>query len=375
MIRKIKFKILCLLMFFCQIIYGIEKNKVVLESFEGKQYSDNPRAISEKLFSLYPNYKIVWLLKNNKIDEKNSYIPKNVIQISDTIFNRIKQIATCKVYITNETLNDKYYKSKKQLYIQTWHGDRPFKKILNDSKPVSISDNKLVDICIAGSDFGENLYKRAFKYNGKILKVGSPRNDKLIQNNINEINRIKESLNIDKQKVLLYAPTFRDNLDERQKVDLNFNAILEALKKKYEQEWICLFRAHPCSNGLDCIDNNKIIDVTNYPDMADLLLISDFLITDYSSSASDFILKNKPIILYQRDSLEYQKNCRKVYFDAKEIGYIVAEKQDEIIDIIRNKNEEDYLKSCNKVKKFFNLCETGKSSEIICNLINEWIEK
>lgn len=375
LVKKVIYK--CFMLLY-RIIYGIDDNKIVFLSFGGKQYSDNPRAISEKLHEIYPDYKVVWILDKSIMN--NRFVPEYVIKVKRTTFNTMKELATCKVFVTNINVSPNNLKSKKQLYIGTWHGDRAIKKILYDANPDKdktnpIADNKLIDIYMAGSDYGEMLYNRSFKYNGGILKVGCPRNDRLISCNKNETSEILSQLKIKDKMILLYAPTFRDkDRESKQNIELDLIRVLNELEKKYQKEWVCLLRSHVISTGLNSENkDNRIIDVTKYPDMTDLLMITDFLITDYSSSAGDLVLRNKPVVLFQPDIKDYTSNSRKLDIDCREAGYIVAESNDEIINIIENYSYENYVESCKKIYEFYGICETGKSSEIICNKINDWI--
>ena len=376
---KIKRMLLALfdkiLMFVFQKIYGVQDKYAVFESFVGAQYSDNPRAISEKLYELDPEYVIVWLLKN--MDEKYGIIPSYVKKVRYTRVNRVREIAKCSVYVTNEDIKPGYYKNKKkQFYIQTWHGDRPLKKILYevcDNLYPPVVDNKYTNLCIAGSKFGEKIYREAFRYNGEILNLGSPKNDKLVIRDIANEKSVIKKLKLNGKKILLYAPTFRDNSSSKsQNVNVDILSILNLLEKKYSEKWVALMRAHPSQSKLNGINNDKILDVSDYPDMADLLAISDILITDYSSSCNDYVLTYKPIILCHYDKEEYIKNHRELKFNPVDAGYIIANNQKELENILLNYKKKDYENSCKKIMKFFEVTETGKSSEKICKIINKW---
>ena len=349
------------------------KKQIFLWSFNGKQYSDSPRAISEKMHKLFPDYKIVWWIKET--NDKYGIIPDYVTIMNGSRYYLFTTIAESFCFVSNENMSSGFNKRKKQFFIQTWHGDRAPKKVLYDAytngkRPFPVADERVTDLCIAGSDYGESVYRSAFGYNGKVLKVGMPRNDKLIKCSVDETHIIRSRLKInDDTKILLFAPTFRDGLKSKQDASVNLKRIL-ALLSQNGQRWICLVRAHPASAGLDVVYDDVCRNVTNYPDMADLLLISDMLITDYSSSAGDFILKDKPVIMAAFDYEEYQKNCREFKYSLEEAGFLIAKNQEELERIISVYSTEDYRKNCAKIKKYFNIVETGKSSEEVCKIIN-----
>lgn len=352
--------------------HKIEK-KILFTSFGGKQYSDNPRAISEKMHELYPDFKIVWIL--NRPDEYN-IVPKYITIIQRNKkhkFEFYRELATCFCYITNNEIGNAVRKRKNQVFIQTWHGDRDPKKILLDSGvPLyAVNDRKVVDLFLTGSEYGEKRARSAFLYKGQFLKQGMPRNDKLFNTSNEEKSLVKRRFGIGEEKVLLYAPTFRDREQGKQEVFINIDEVLAALEKKTGSHWICIIRAHVASKGLSLNSKREIIDATNYYDMADLLMIADMMITDYSSSAGDFVLTGRPLILATFDKEEYEKKCRKVNFDLNDTGYIIANSQQELINIINSYDESDYRESCKKVKEFFKEYETGKASEYVCHWINE----
>ena len=377
--RIIKLNLRKIYMFLYQNIHKIDNNKIVFSSFNGKQYSDSGRAISEELYRRNPNLKLVWLLSENAIKDTYSIIPDYVIKIKNSNKQILKEISTAKVFISNEAF-EKIYKNKNQMFIDTWHGDRAFKKILheaytNGQRPIRIYDDKVVDYCIAASDYGEERYRKAFKYNGTIIKQGMPRNDGLVNGNINK-KELKKKIGLTNEKILLYAPTFRDNKkSELQKTDLDFDKILDILSKD-GNDWKLIVRSHPSSSGLDIkVNQTNMIDLTYYPDMTDILNITDFLITDYSSSAMDFALTNKPIILFLYDYEEYKKKCRDFCADPKEVGFIYANNEEELLEIIKNTNEKEYKNACKKANDYYKINETGKSTKIICDYITDFIQR
>ncbi|MDO4803448.1 MAG: CDP-glycerol glycerophosphotransferase family protein [Lachnospiraceae bacterium] len=344
----------------------IEK-KVVFDSFKGKQYSDNPRAISEKMHELYPDYKIVWVLPKGY---DRSKIPEYVEAHDAFSLQYRRERASAIAYVRNEAMTEDMHKRKGQLYIQTWHGDRGIKEILYDSwkdgkRPMKVMDAELTDFFVVGSDYAERRIKTAFRYHGKTIKSGCPRNDCLL--NPKDVAGIKQSIHVGQdKKILLYAPTLRIGVDVF-KGTLDIRETMEHLNGTGDK-WVCLVRAHPKSLGLDLQGGVDVVDVSKYPDMSDLLMIADMLITDYSSSAGDFILRRKPVILAQYDREEYKRGF---HVNMESTGYLVAKTQEELNAYIDNLSAEDFAENCEKVMDFFGTCETGHASEDVCRLIDE----
>ena len=161
-----------------------------------------------------PQIEIVWLFDDP--DAKREIVP-SYVRVVDAKNNYLSllEMATCAVMVNNFSFL-RIKKSKTQMFIQTWHGDRAFKKVLYDSPFVSedyfVSESQpgYCDLAIAGSDYGETQYRSAFRYTGEILKVGTPRDDLLVRNSNQDVEKIRNELEVSKDtKLLLYAPTLR----------------------------------------------------------------------------------------------------------------------------------------------------------------------
>lgn len=377
----------CLIDAYCvlsRMINGVDSKKVLFISYNGAGYSDNPKAISEELYAICPDADIVWAMKNpeNKKDVLPEYV--RVVDMGNS-FQMNKELATSAVVVNNGCFAD-IPKSRKQFFIQTWHGDRAFKKILYDSPfagtttVVAEAKDGYCDLALAGSKYGEMQYRSAFHYKGEISMIGTPRNDKLVKADKEEISEIRKQLNISEStKILLYAPTLRRNTDNgfQQTQDIDIEKTLKTLEIKYNCDWCCLVRAHPavkCIAGLN-YDEKRIIDVTKYEDMADLLLVSDMLITDYSSCAGDFALLNRPIVLYQADRAEYLEKDRSFYFEMANSPYYIAESQLDVETIINGFNDDAIIKNCGDILDFYTTSESGEASQIIAQRICDWLKK
>ena len=362
-------------MYLCHITRPRKEKAVYFASFRG-QYSDNPRAISECLHKMAPDVKIVWLVKS----QFRQFVPDYVVTVPPKQRLILKAQAQAKVWVLNYVYrqNSGIYKSSDQFYIQTWHGDRGLKTIgytdevgkLKKKTPNGyvMSDCNLF---LAASDYGVMKAHKGLRYEGEVMTVGMPRNDKLtnIQAYKEEASEIRKRLGIEEDtNILLYAPTYRDAGVELQcQIDIGQTvSSLETNGKK----WIFLIRSHSLTKQLKVTQKDVVCrDVSDYPDMADLLLVTDLLITDYSSSAGDFLLTGKPVVLAHLDKENYQSKNRLLWVDAEKAGYLVANNQQELNDILKRIDTYDHKTINEKVLLFYGTSESGHASETIAKRI------
>lgn len=366
-------------MYLCYITRPRKEKTVYFASFRG-QYSDNPRAISECLHQMAPDVKIVWLIK----PQYKQYVPDYVIAVPPTPHLALKAQSRASVWVLNYIYRKQLgvYKGQGNFYIQTWHGDRGLKTIgyLTDyskGRDYNGYDMSDCDLFVAASDYGVRKARQGFLYDGEIIVEGMPRNDKLV--NIarysDEVAEVRKRLGISNDvKVLLYAPTFRDDRGCQQ-CAIDIAASIENLESNGEK-WICLVRSHSLSKGISMeASSHDYLDVTTYPDMADLLLMADLLITDYSSCAGDFLLTGKPVVLAHFDRDEYEAQGRPLWVNPNEAGYLVAKNQGELNHILANLYSYDHRAIADKVNRFYGTKETGQSSEAIVRRIIQELNK
>jgi CDP-glycerol glycerophosphotransferase len=119
-------------------------------------------------------------------------------------------------------------------------------------------------------------------------------------------------------------------------------------------------------NKMAC--QQAVIDVSDYPDMQDLLCAVDVLITDYSSSIWDFSFTHKPCFLYAPDLEEYKSN-RDFYTPIEEWPFPLAKTNQELIENIKNFDSKEYIGKVNKHHKELGSYETGHATEHFCKLL------
>lgn len=362
-----------------------DENLIIFESFLGKQYSDNPRAIYDFLRENYPNLKMYWSVERKSI---HLFKELNVLHVRRFSFKWMILMNRAKYWVTNSRLPLWIPKPKNTIYVQTWHGT-PLKKLATDMDEVHmpgtntenykknfISEVQKWDYLISPNQYSTEIFKRAFKFEKNIIESGYPRNDYLInKNNSKEIIEIKNNvkLPLDK-KVILYAPTWRDNnFYGRGRYRFDIHMDLDLMKKELSEDYIVILRLHYLiAENLDLSRYNDFVyDFSFYKDINELYLISDLLITDYSSVFFDYANLKRPMIFYVYDIDEYRDNLRGFYFDLeKEAPGPLVKTTKELIAEIKNFAKEN--RYCEEIKLFnqkFCYLEDGKASERVISAI------
>jgi CDP-glycerol glycerophosphotransferase len=333
----------------------IKHNKIFLFSYYGSQYGCNPKYITEYILQNYPKGKfdIVWAFHD--LDAKAHL--HQIRKVKTMSLRYFYELCTSKVIITNYRTTEFFVKRKNQYYIQTWHSSLRLKQIEKDAAStlpknyieMAKKDSLKCDLLLSGSQCSTEIFKRAFWYNGEIMERGSPRNDILVQRDKHREQEIKNELYIPcEKKILLYAPTFRND-NQLHIYQLDFKRIVGMLTKKFGGDWVVLVKLHPHlkNQSKNLLLDEGIYDVTNYDDMQELLLVADVLISDYSSLIFDYAITHRPCFLYVPDLHTYIKKERNLYFDIIELPFISALSQDSLLTKIEQFQKLDYIKNVN----------------------------
>jgi CDP-glycerol glycerophosphotransferase len=378
-IYKIKYKFITFMLYK---LLPINKNKIVFNNKINGTYSCHMKYIAEELIKRKTKYKLVWLSSN--IEE----CPKEIKVVNSTELRELYELATAKIRIYNDHLHMGTRKRKGQIYINTWHGSIPLKKVgldikhgllkRNDNKHV-INTSKITDYYISNGGWCSELYRNAFAYNGEIIEAGSPRIDVLFKEDNEAKEKIKNKYRLPSDaRVVMYAPTFRE--DSSLKMSPNSKdlgnivncKIIETLERKYGYEFYLLVRLHPrvANSSITTGDNKKIINVTSAPDIYELLSITDVFITDYSSTMFELGSINKPVFLYATDVEHYIKEERDFYFDYFSLPFPISQTIEELKEEIENFNREKYEAALKKFNtEVIKVKENGDASKIVVDKI------
>lgn len=365
-------KIILILEFKIFSIFPLNCRKIIFCESTNSKFSGNCRNIYERLSE--KNY-FFYLVELNKQENYNFIKNYNFYNLK-----AIYHLATAKYWFADTGFLSFLPKSKKQKNIQLWHGAGAFKKFgfseLN-YKNIRYNKNKFksIDLLSVSSDKIINIYQEAFNIEQeKIKNLGVPRADiffkekeklKVKEKFLNEYPELKN------KKIIMYAPTFRDNDKGNFKLKLD----IELMKEKLEKMGYILFlRLHPSIKKDDIsVDNIFSYDFSKYEQVSDLLIVSDILISDYSSIIFEFSIMKKPILFYSYDVEEYIKD-RGFYYNYYEfIPNKINYTTEELINSIINK-EWDLERIEEFARYFFNPFD-GNSTERVLKEVGLWEEE
>ena len=361
--------------------FEIIPNKIVFISYDGKGYGCNPKYIAEEILRRNLPVDMVWL-----VDNPNYPMPEKIRKVPYNTLDSIYELSTAQVIITNEMTRMLFEKKKDQYVIMTWHGAWGLKYINLDMgervTPALVeainASNAVTDLMIADSDENFAEIRRSFDWKGEVIKCGMPRQDLFFKNNRDIKDRVKKSLGIPTDrndiKILLYVPTFRDVKPQPvQAYQMDFQKLLRVLAEKFGGQWGALMRLHPIlsTSGLSnqiFKPAPNILDVTAYPDVQELLLIADIVLTDYSSAIYDVMLQSKPALIWAKD-VEWYEKARGLKPHFYELPYKVNRTEDELFDYIKNldinKLKKDVKKYCAKIAPY----DKGDAAKKVVNKI------
>ncbi|WP_338703363.1 CDP-glycerol glycerophosphotransferase family protein [Streptomyces sp. Q6] len=320
------------------------RDQVFYFSYNGKQYSDSPRAMHEELQQRGTALRHLWAVRDGQVT-----LPEGTDPVPMWSRAWFEALATSRYIVTNGHLPEWIERRPGQVIVQTWHGTM-LKKIGHDIETLHFDkeyQNRLRleaqqwSLLVSSNRFSTPILKRAFSFDGEIVETGYPRNDYLYRSDIEAFGKeVREKLGIPyDKKVVLYAPTWRDDLKHgagRFKFDMQLD--VEAAKSALGADHVLLVRRH--SNIVDRVpgaDNGFVFDVSDYPDIADLYAASDILITDYSSVMFDFAHTRRPMLFFTYDLEHYRDTLRGFYFDfEKNAPGPLLRTSDQVIDAVRS---------------------------------------
>ncbi len=322
----------------------LNRETVVFESFLGRKYNDSPRAMFEYMRKVNPNMDYVWIVDN----------PQNFDIEGARVVQRLTPeyfilVATAKYIVNNSRMPIFFKKRENQVYVQTWHGT-PLKRLVFDMEtnvmPGTNHEKYLKnfsrevsnwDYLVSPNHYSTEKFKTAFRFDNQFLEVGYPRNEFLHNHTEDDRMALRHKFGIaDDEVAILYTPTYRDNNNKgKGKYCQDMELDLEQLNNTPGIK--VLLRVHYLvSEAIDSSQYENIIDVSQENDINELYIASDMLLNDYSSTMFDYLILNKPIVLFAYDLETYTNDIRGFYMDYSKLPAEQIHDTKRLIEIAQN---------------------------------------
>ncbi|QMU79236.1 glycosyltransferase [Streptacidiphilus sp. PB12-B1b] len=299
------------------------RDAVLYDDFGGKRFGDSPRAVHAELVRRGAPLEHLWTVCDGQVD-----LPATATALPVRSPEWYEALARCRYIVGNTHLPPWIERREGQVVVQTWHGT-PLKRIGHDFENTLFSSTGYLDdldresrqwsLLLSPNRFSTPILRRALRFDGEILESGYPRNDALCSPDREKTaERVRRALRLPEHKrVVLYAPTWRETLGRHRggfAMDLRID--LEHARRELAGDHVLLVRTHThVVEAVPGADGGFVRDVSAYPDVTDLLLAADVLVTDYSSLMFDFAVTGKPMLFFTYDLEEYRDALRGFYLD------------------------------------------------------------
>ena len=389
-------------------IFPVRKKRVVFCNVWG--FGDNPKWIAKALRRADKSVEIIFVTDRSMAE----HVPKGIRVVQTNTPKAVYYLATAHVWVDCNRKEPYIVKRSGQIYIQTWHGSLPLKKIEGDYAGLTEEylenarrDSKMTDLCLSNGEFMNDIYRKAFEYECELMITGSARMDPLIRPNHRRVIRTKKEiaalvgenkgiqaiingaqlngtsrgetepdvtqLNVtgrekaqEDYKIAVYAPTYRENGKQVEFPDLD--KVRKKLEERFDGEFVIVARVHPLVRKKIKEYGSGIVDGSRLGDLYELLEASDVLITDYSNSLFEFAFAGKPVFLYASDAEEYEEE-RGFYFDYDKLPYPHSATTRELCDAIEDYSEFDHKNAQREFFENIGIKEDGKASRRIADVI------
>lgn len=286
------------------------EDAVFFESFYGQSASDNPSGIERALLGVRPQTARYWSVVDGSVA-----IPEGGIRLIEGSREWWRVRGSARVLVVNDWLRKRFRRRPHQHVLQTWHGTM-LKRLGLDRDPglrtrlAVRRESARWDALLAQNAYSAEIFRSAYAMKGPIWQHGYPRND--VFADPARLAEVRRRLGLaEGVRVILYAPTWRD--DRTEMVDY---VDLASFAGELGPDRVLLVRGHSRTlrYGQD-LAADRLIDVTSYPSMSDLLQLADVFVTDYSSAMFDFAATERPMVFFTPDLAHYSTDLRGFYFD------------------------------------------------------------
>jgi CDP-glycerol glycerophosphotransferase len=357
------------------------QDAVLYDCFGGTEYSDNPRAVHEELVRRDPPFEHLWVVRDGAFQ-----VPDTAVAVRAQSREYFAAYARARYVVGNDHWPPWATRRPDQVWLQTWHG-APLKRLgleLAGSPKASLHYRRLQrqpsenwHYLLSPGAYATPILRRAFPATAEVIETGLPRTDRLLRADRERLAEdVKRRLALPTDKtVVLYAPTYRDQLTARDRYRIGPSIDLAALQAGLGENCVLLVRKHRLMVGAFPTDGDRVLDVTQFPDATELLLAIDVLVTDYSSAFVDFASTGRPIVFFTPDLETYRDEIRgfSIDFEGEAPGPLLRT-TDEVIDALRSPRDvrDEFRKRYEKFVATYCALSDGLASSRVVDRVFSW---
>ena len=281
-----------------------------------------------------------------------------------------------KIFLNDNLLPLAYMHTEGQQIIQLWHGAGAFKRFglsteedPNVRKQVAEANKHVTHLFVTSTQIIP-YYSEAFAIpTDRIYATGIP----VLDAYFDEEDKKRRAENVYRQypvlrdkKVLLYAPTFRAKAEENAQLLEKFD--IAKICQTLGDDWYVLVKLHPKFPSENITLHEHCLNMTDYSDITDLYMVADCLVTDYSSTVVEYVLLDKPIILFAYDLDKYDRGFYRDYRST--VPGDIAYSTEELLQLLQ-KNVDNAQKRQDFAKLQYDYIEGGSLERVFAILQKE----
>jgi CDP-glycerol glycerophosphotransferase len=352
--------------------HRLDPRTVYLQSYTGRSATDSPLAVHHALRRLRPDLRPVWA-----VADRATAVPDGAEPVLIGSREWYDTLATSGHLVTNIDMEGWFRKRPGQRLLQTYHG-YPSKTMgiaawrSKNLTPLRIErqlrrTSGTWDLLLTPVPAMDVHYREQYRYDGPIHSRGYPRDDALVGPGAGELRaRARAALGLGDRTAVLYAPTWRDDLAT------NFRSAampsifdVERAAEALGEEFVLLLRGHRFHQRR-AARSPRLIDVTDHPEINDLVLACDAAVLDYSSLRFDLALLGRPMVFLVPDLARYEGGVRGFLYDFRSSapGPLVST-TGEVIEALAHlaRWEHEHRDRCRAFNREFNPYQDGRAAE------------
>lgn len=357
----------------------VKKNRIVIYSLKQHGYSCNLKYLTEYLrTNRAGDYELLWIVRSE--EDRELLIQRGIPAAKTLSWAHFSYRHRAGIVITNDEFYPMCLRRRGQFFVNTWHGAINYKKIgydaLGFTNPIQEliyrMNNPCPDVFVSGSRSFTDTTSTSFRFPREIfLEAGLPRNDILVNGLPTEdLAQLKARLGIpEEKKAVLYAPTFRKG-KAGPACQPDFDKLTRSLGERFGGEWVVLLRQHYFVDSREEF-GTQVINVSGHEDMQELILVSDCMVSDFSSCMWDFILTGKPCFVFAQDLEDYCSGDRSFFIPVEQWPYPLTGETESLCGAIETFDENAYTQRIRGHLEGFGSHDRGTAAQSLVRILDQ----